>query len=345
MEQKNLISNSFVATGPYVVAAILMVAAVTTKAQTYFFALPYLPDTEHWETFVRHSAADVPSVIELLLINNNGQSAGRYRQSVPAGEARQFSNRHIKAQGVSQGPWWGWATWTGNAARPRIFLRSRDGFVVPLSGIAQRYPDSLIRALHRAVPATSIYQYGVRAWTLNPGRNNNQVGTLRVVNLSSTDTNRIFILLWDDRGEIGGVTLTLGPSEARTQTAAEIEGSAEVTQQGEWRVVILSTGLVTAQAGIWSRPTALYAPTTTEQPLVAPLTNQSQAAPIRQREAEYTAQSTAETDEAILERYAEALGTTLAGTQSLAIARQQGLHGGHITPPADLVEALRTYFD
>ena len=341
MEQKNLISNSFVTTGRYVAAAVLMMAAVTTKAQTYFFALPYLPDTEHWETFVRHTAAERPSVIELLLINN-GQSAGRYRQSVPAGEARQFSNRHIKAQGVSQGPWWGYATWTGNAARPRIFLRSRDGFVVPLSGIAQRYPDNLIRALHRAVPATSIYRYGVRAWTLNPGRNNNQVGMLRVVNLSVTNTNRIFILLWDDVGRSAGVTLTLGPGEARTHTAAEIEETADMAPQGKWRVVILSTGLVTAQAGIWSRPTALYAPTTTEQPRVVPLTA---SAPIRQREAEYAAQSTAETDEATLERYAEALGTTLAGTQSPAMARQQGLHGRHITPPADLVEALRTYFD
>ena len=148
-----------------------------------------------------------------------------------------------------------------------------------------------------------------------------------------------------DGGGIGGVTLTLEPSEARTHTAAEIEGSAEVTPQGKWRGVTLSTGLVTAWTGIWSRPTALYAPTTTEQPLVVPLTNQSQAAPIRQREAEYAAQSTAETDEAILERYAEALGATLAGTQSPAMERQQGLHGGHITPPADLVEALRTDFD
>ena len=168
------------------------------------------------------------------------------------------------------------------------------------------------------------------------------MGILRVVNLSSTNTNRIFILLWDDMGELGGVTLTLGSGEARTHTAAEIEAAAEVAPQGKWRVVILSTGLVTAQAGIWSRPTALYAPTTTEQPRVVPLTA---SAPIRQREAEYAAQSTAETDKVTLERYAEALGTALAGTQKPGDGEAAGITGGHITPSADLVEALRTYFD
>ena len=241
------------------------VAAPNAVAQSRFFSLPFLPDAS-WQTFVRHTVASDPATIRLTLRNYSG-AIGTYTRQVPANRAIQFNSRHMRQDGMPPGPWYGFIAFTG-ANLPQIFLRSDTGFVVNLNAVAEPLSAAVIRVLHQEFPAISAYRFGESVLTLNPGRNTRQVGILRVVNFTQQAMDVIF-LLRDDAGQTGSARDSIPAFQASTYRSADLERMAGITAStGKWVVYILTTELPGVQAGIWSVPAGLYAPTDSHPPLI-----------------------------------------------------------------------------
>lgn len=262
------------------IAALALSACMavgTAQAQTYFQVWPYLPDGGGWETFIRHTTGTNPSTLSLILVNERGVPS-RYVLRVDAGEVRHVNSSTLRRAGVTAGPWWAWATWTGSAPPPRPFLRTSDGFVVPLGLVMEGIPSSLVRNVANTDSRLRGMQWGIRGLTLNPGRNTNQVGVVQIANLSPTQDSRIAFVLSDDGEGFAIGTSNLPAGNARRFQSTEIERIAGAQPQGKWRVSVLSTQLLEGQTAIWSRPTALYAPTGDQTPETVPTTTGGSAA-------------------------------------------------------------------
>ena len=260
-------------------------AAGTAHAQTYSQFWPYLPDGGGWETFIRHTIVNGSSTLTLVLVNENGQLAGRHELRVDAGKGRHVNSRTLRNAGAAAGPWWALATWTGRPSPwtgrppppPQLFLRTSGGFVVPLGTDLEDVPSSQVRNLASMDSRFTGMQWGIRGFTLNPGHNTNQVGMLRIANISRTQSSRVAFVTYDDEGGIGVGITTLAAGSARGFRASEIEQIAGVQPRGKWRVAVLSTEILVGQTGIWSRPTGLYAPTSVHVPRIVPLSGNNPA--------------------------------------------------------------------
>ena len=114
-----------------------------------------------------------------------------------------------------------------------------------------RSARGFLTSMHDVVPAEHMGPSGAtymrhRVAFFNPGRNDNQVSMLRIVNLTATD-NEISITASDDDGRPapgGEVKLVLGPYEARRMTASALEQGGDGivgrlgTGKGKWRLDI-----------------------------------------------------------------------------------------------------------
>ena len=71
-------------------------AAGTAHAQTYSQFWPYLPDGGDWETFIRHTIVNGSSTLTLVLVNENGQLAGRHELRVDSPGAMSCASMRAK---------------------------------------------------------------------------------------------------------------------------------------------------------------------------------------------------------------------------------------------------------
>ena len=248
------------------VALACAVATVQARAQiAHWMHLPYLPDGQ-WETFVRMPGSNVAATqVTIDLFSDDGSYAGRIESTTPRNGVSSFNSRQLRDGGIRAGPWsarivWSAGLFSGNAARPAIFLRS-NGFVSALHDTGEIIPNSAL------APFPGI-NYGERHYTLNPGRNTSQVGWLFVSALGRA--TEIIVTLVNDAGDGGGAVefrldswqtlrITSQRLEAVIRSRGEVLGSR--FQFGKWRVVILGTRGFTSQTGIHSRPVGIYANT------------------------------------------------------------------------------------
>ena len=121
------------------------------------------------------------------------------------------------------------------------YVRTSDGFVTSMHDVVQ--PEY--------VPVGDYMRY--RVWFLNPGTNLNQRSLLRVINVAGID-NEITINALDDAGVSGGeVSFTLGPYEARTIGAEDLEeGDDSLTGSfgngtGKWQLIVTTESARSAQ--------------------------------------------------------------------------------------------------
>lgn len=318
--------------------AALVALSGTAGGQTLYSFLPYLPDDNGWEILIRHGAAEVPSTLNLFLVNGAGEIAGRYETTVPATHARQVNRTLLRRAGVTAGPWWALIEWSGYATPPRVFLRSTDGFIVPVGSVLERLTAAYMASLHALLPELARYRWGMSGATLQPGRNTEKVGVLRLANISVRDSSDVLLILYDDTGAFSVAALDrLDPGVLVSLRSSEIE--ARITQgarnpAGKWRVMVLSTGLIEGQVGIWSRGTQLYAPSTVAEPLVveAPAEGQARGAAIGHG-------WTADPVHSRLDAAHRAAVSARAG--SLRVDRQSAQS---LVPDA-MLEALRGHFD
>ncbi len=122
--------------------------------------------------------------------------------------------------------------------RVMSLVRTPDGFLTNLSGVAPTEND-----------ASGVYM-------MNPGANLNQASALRLVNSSASEA-LVSIDGFDDQGAAapgGGLTLTLGPFEGRSITAADLEAGIGVTTgalgdgSGKWQLLIDADRKVVVQS-------------------------------------------------------------------------------------------------
>ena len=116
---------------------------------------------------------------------------------------------------------------TALSVRVLAFVRTDDGFLT---------------AMHDVLPRDDRRR--LVAHTFNPGSNRNQESKLRLVN-TGENAERVSIEGVDDQGgNAGPVTLTLGPREARTLSAFDLENGAEGLAgrlgggAGKWRLFV-----------------------------------------------------------------------------------------------------------
>ena len=116
---------------------------------------------------------------------------------------------------------------TALTVRVMSFVRHGDGFLTAMHDVLSRTADGRLAA-----------------YTFNPGRNLNQVSSLRLVNTGGEDAD-VSIEGVDSKGKTAGpATLTLPAGESRTFSAADLErGANGLTGSlgegaGKWRLFI-----------------------------------------------------------------------------------------------------------
>lgn len=195
------------------------------------------------------------------LFNTDGSSAGRYVYDIPRtslGAARHVNGDNFKAQGAPRGPWSAFIDMSPpGASTPAVYLRTAAGFVTPIHNTGEWLSRSDAALFSNVLRRTITY--GEYQWTLNPGRNTNQIGMVHLAALGRS--TEVFIIAYDDTGETIALARvpTMRPFERRWFTSAQIENTAGQTGVGKWRLVLLGTRDFTSQTGIHARDVNIYA--------------------------------------------------------------------------------------
>lgn len=242
----------------------LLLLAVGASAQSAVrMHVPYLPDSPgSWQTFIRLvGAADVTTTFTFRLFTQDGTAAGSYRYRVGRtswGAARHVNGDQFKALGARSGPWSAFIDMSPRGpSTPAVYLRTAAGFVTPIHNTGEWLTRAEARLFSErvGVPIT----YGEYQWTLNPGRNTQQVGILHIAALGRPI--EVFIFAYDDTGERRALARTGDiPAYARRgYTSAELERASGVVAVGKWRLILVGTGDFSSQTGIFSTAVNIYA--------------------------------------------------------------------------------------
>ena len=150
-------------------------------------------------------------------------------------------------KGLSRGVGTGTGDWRlemrGTSVEVLTYMRTADGFLTSLHDLVPAGPGGYV------VPV------------FNPGSNNNQVSSLRLVNAGTEDAT-VNVSGIDDRGDasLGTVQLVLAAGESRTISAADLESGAGLDGDGlgdgfgKWRLAVTSDQPV-AVASLLESPT------------------------------------------------------------------------------------------
>ena len=119
-----------------------------------------------------------------------------------------------------------------------------------------RHGDGFLTAMHDVLPRDEDGR--LVAHTFNPGRNRNQVSSLRLANTGESAEGVSIEGVDDQGGNAGPVTLMLAPNEARTLSALDLENGAHgLTGRlgggaGKWRLSITAGSSVVGMSLLYS---------------------------------------------------------------------------------------------
>lgn len=271
------------------VCVSLLALAFGTSAQqsTIRMHVPFLPDTPGvWQTFIRMVGATGTSTrFTFRLFNMDGSSAGSYVLDVPRtslGAARHVNGDDFKRAGAPRGPWSAFIDMSPRGlSTPAVYLRTATGFVTPLHNTGEWLSRSDAALFSNVVGRTITY--GEYQWTLNPGRNTNQVGMVHVAALGLS--TEVFIIAYDDTGETFAIARipTMRPYERSWFTSAQLENVTGETGVGKWRLILLGTRDFTSQTGIYAREDNIYAASSPQTENVWEISGSSSASPSLRR--------------------------------------------------------------
>ena len=183
-------------------------------------------------------------------IDDSGERFGPVALELAAGETVHFTSNELEGgnadKGISPGIGSdGEGDWrleltadAGMDIEPLAYIRTSDGFVTSMHDVVEA----------EYLPGTPGVDDGMRHVVrfFNPGSNRNQVSRLRIINTAGMD-GPVTIRGVDDDGEPapgGAVTLTLGPYQARTITAQQLEEGADFLTgslgdgAGKWQLIV-----------------------------------------------------------------------------------------------------------
>ncbi len=194
---------------------------------------------------------DTPATIQMEVFDDAGQAHGPVTLAVGAGEAAHFNSRDLEDgnenKGLSGSVGAGSAAWRielqGDGLEVLSYMRTGDGFVTSLHDTApQLEPVAVIDNDDRM--RTLQYRYDVPIF--NPGRNTDQVSSLRLVN-PNEHAAEVTITGIDDQGASGesAVSLALAGGSSRSIPAADLESGSGLadgqglgTGTGKWRLEV-----------------------------------------------------------------------------------------------------------
>ena len=176
-----------------------------------------------------------PETLRIAAFDQSGTQRSPTMLEAAPGQAAQFNSEDLEAgnpaKGLSDGVGSGDGDWRlafdgGPNTRVLSYIRATDG---------------LVTSMHELAP---MNDGGHRVVFFNPASNLNQVSLLRLVNPRSKPT-AVTITGVDDAGASPGnpVRLSLGPQEARTLSAEDLETGAGLTGaledgSGKWRLTV-----------------------------------------------------------------------------------------------------------
>ena len=187
--------------------------------------------------------------VQIEVADDSGRRYEPLSLSIDAEEAVHFNSDDLElgnpSKGLSAGVGPGVGDW-------RLRLRSTSLDIDVLAYI--RTEDGFLTAMHDVLPhAHWRYQ---RVATFNPGSNQNQVSSLRLINpdWQSSSGASVAIAGIDDNGALmGEMSLTVFPREAQTVTAEQLEHYLG-DGAGKWRLSVLSDRPIRAMS-LLSSPT------------------------------------------------------------------------------------------
>lgn len=196
---------------------------------------------------------DSTAMIQMEAFNDAGQRHGPVTLTLGAGEAAHFNSTDLEDgnedKGLSGNTGAGTGAWhielRGDGLEVLAYMRTDDGFVTSLHDTAPLLEPVAVIENDDGERALE-HRYDVAIF--NPGRNTNQVSTLRLVN-SGEYPAEVTLTGIDDQGASGenAATLTLAAHSSRSISAADLE-SGEGLQDGrglgagvgKWRLVVSS---------------------------------------------------------------------------------------------------------
>ena len=194
-----------------------------------------------------------PATIQMEAFDDAGQRHGPVTLTLGAGEATHFNSTDLEDgnedKGLSGNIGAGSADWrielNGDGLEALSYMRTDDGFVTSLHDAAPLLePVAVID--NDDGTRTLEHRYDVAIF--NPGRNTNQVSTLRLVNPGEHPAE-LTVSGIDDQGAAGenAATLTLAGLASRSISAADLESGEGLpddqglgTGTGKWRLVVSS---------------------------------------------------------------------------------------------------------
>ena len=200
---------------------------------------------------VNHGEAT--ATIQMDAYDDAGQRHGPVTLIVDAGEARHFNSADLEDgnedKGLTGSIGTGSADWRielrGDGLEVLSYMRTDDGFVTSLHDTAALLgPVTVIDN----DDGRRSYEYRYDVPIFNPGRNTNQVSTLRLVN-PGDEPAEVTITGIDDRGMSGdaAAALTLEAGSSRFLSAADLESGEGLrdaqglgTGSGKWRLEVAS---------------------------------------------------------------------------------------------------------
>ena len=201
--------------------------------------------------------SDEPGAVTIRATDDAGMSGGEILLSLDALQTRHFNSGDLEdgnsGKGLTGSIGDGSGNWRLEIAtdldiEARAFVRTSDGFVTSMQRLAVETEEGSMR---------------YRVPIFNPGKNENQQSSLRLINPGTSVAN-VAIDGVDDRGDPptgGTVRLTIAPGVARTLTAKQIEeGGGDFTGNfdagfGKWQLFVSSDRPLHVMSLLYSRET------------------------------------------------------------------------------------------
>lgn len=202
------------------------------------------------ETFLRIINTS-PNIANITIsgTDDNGSIApnGDVQLTLSPGASRQMTSSDLEAGNTAKGL----TGFFGDGSGHWHLSIDADQSIEAMSLV--RTTDGFVTNMGSAAPASGLDN---SVFIMNPGSNLNQQSTLRVINLSGSET-AVTIAAVDDAGNSapgGDVTFNLSAGEARNLTAAELEsGSSDIAGmlgdgEGKWRVTVSGSAELKVQS-------------------------------------------------------------------------------------------------
>ena len=198
---------------------------------------PAAGDADGRQGFVRVvNRADRPGTVTIAAIDDAGEHHGSATLTLAAGATAPFNSNDLEQGNPDKGLAAGVGAGTGDW---RLALTA-DVAIAVYAYI--RHTDGFVTSMHDAAPALDTHH---RVGFLNPGSNQAQVSSLRLINAGEQSAS-VAITARDDRGKSPGrtVRLTIPAGAARTYTSAQLEEGGTGLRgrlgdgAGKWRLTV-----------------------------------------------------------------------------------------------------------